>query len=65
MVEFNHTSLKVTMPDFHDGHDAEQYLIIFELIMARKREGMINQYLNEFDPVSDNLEASMLPKGYT
>ena len=65
MAEFNHTSFKVTIPDFYDGHNAEQFLNIFELIMARKREGMINQYLNEFYPVPANLEASMLPKGHT
>ena len=57
MAEFNHTSLKVSIPDFNDGHDAEQFLNMFELIMARNREGMINQYLNEFDPVPANLEA--------
>ena len=55
MAEFNHTSLKVTIPDFQDGHDAEQFLNIFVLIMARNREGMINQYLNEFDPVPNNV----------
>ena len=57
MAEFNHTSLKVSIPDFHDGHDAEQFLNIFELIMERNREEMINQYLNVFDPVPANLEA--------
>ena len=30
-AELNQTSLKVTIPDFHDGHDAEQFLSIFEL----------------------------------
>ena len=57
MAESNHTSLKVSIPDFHDGHDAEQLLNIFELIMARNREGIINQYLNESNPVPANLEA--------
>ena len=57
MVEGNHTSLKVSIPDFHDDHDAEQFLNIFELIMARNREEMINQYLNEFYPVPANFEA--------
>ena len=57
MAEFNHTNLKVSIPDFHDGYDAERFLNIFDIIMARKREGMINQNLNEFDPVPANVAA--------
>lgn len=56
-AELNQTSLKVTISDLHDGHDAEQVISIFELIMARSRESMIMQYLNGSDPVPANVEA--------